>query len=337
MVDLHLHLDGSLTTEDVFLLAEMSGVTLPCPDAETLRPMLQAEPDCQSLGEYLEKFQLPLQVLQTEQTITLAVYRLLKRLAEDGLVYAEIRFAPQLHLSRGLTQRQVVAAAVNGLSRGVSEFEISAQLILCCMRMADNQAENEETVRVAKEFLGKGVCAVDLAGAEAAFPTEKFSDIFTLAGTLDVPLIIHAGEAAGAQSVWTALDLGARRIGHGVRSAEDAALMAILAKKKIPLEMCFTSNLQTKAVANKEAYPLCRFLEQGICVTVNTDNMTVSGTDLVTEYRLLQKAFGLSGDALLQLACNGAEAAFLTLEQKQQLKGQIRENFSPWLTKQRED
>ena len=337
MIDLHLHLDGSLTSEDIFVLAEMAGVALPCSDAERLCSLLQAEPNCESLAEYLEKFDLPLQVLQTEQTITLAVYRLVKRLAEDGLVYAEIRFAPQLHLSRGLTQQQVVAAAVKGLNRGVSEFEISAQLILCCMRMADNLAANEETVRVAKEFIGKGVCAVDLAGAEAAFPTENFSDIFILAKDLNVPFSIHAGEAAGAQSVWTALELGARRIGHGVRSAEDATLMAILAEKKIPLEMCFTSNLQTKAVANKEDYPLQAFLEQGLVVTVNTDNMTVSGTDLVTEYRLLQKTFGLSDAVLQEIACNAADAAFLTIEQKQQLKGQIRENFSPWLTKQHAD
>ena len=337
MIDLHLHLDGSLTSEDILVLAEMSGVALPCSDAETLRPMLQAEPDCESLTEYLEKFDLPLQVLQTEQTITLAVYRLMKRLAKDGLVYAEIRFAPQLHLSQGLTQQQVVAAAAKGLNRGVSEFEISAQLILCCMRMADNRTKNEETVRVAKEFIGKGVCAVDLAGAEAAFPTESFSDIFMLAKDLDVPFIIHAGEAAGAHSVWTALELGARRIGHGVRSAEDAALMAILAEKKIPMEMCFTSNLQTKAVANKEDYPLCRFGEQGIVVTVNTDNMTVSGTDLVTEYRLLQKAFGLSENTLVQLACNGAEAAFLCVEKKQSLKERIQECFSSWFSPQSAD
>lgn len=337
MIDLHLHLDGSLTLEDILVLAEMSGVAHPCSDAEMLQPMLQAAPDCESLIEYLEKFDLPLQVLQTEQTITLAVYRLVKRLAKDGLVYAEIRFAPQLHTSRGLSQQQVVAAAVKGLSMGVSEYGMPAQLILCCMRMADNGSENKETVRVAKEFLGKGVCAVDLAGAEAAFPTEHFSDVFQLAKNFDVPFIIHAGEAAGPESVWQALELGAVRIGHGVRSVEDAHLVATLAEKKIPLEMCFTSNLQTKAVANKHNYPLCRFGEQGIVVTVNTDNMTVSGTDLVTEYRLLQKAFGLSENTLVQLACNGAEAAFLCVEKKQSLKERIQECFSSWFSPQSAD
>lgn len=331
MIDLHLHLDGSLTPEDILDLAEVAGVSLPCRDAESLRPLLQAEADCESLTEYLEKFALPLQVLQKEDTIALAVYRLLKRLAKDGLVYSEIRFAPQLHMQQGLTQQQVVAAAIRGLEQGVTEFGIPAQLILCCMRMGDNREANMETVRVAKEYLGKGVCAVDLAGAEAAFPTENFGDIFVLAKKLDVPFIIHAGEAAGAESVWQALELGAKRIGHGVRSAEDVSLVATLAENKIPLETCFTSNLQTKAVKNAESYPLLFFAEQGLAVTINTDNMTVSGTDLRNEYRQLKEAFNLSEELLMQLSCNAAEAAFLTTHQKQQLKAQISGRFSSWL------
>ena len=332
MIDLHLHLDGSLTAEDILSLAELAGVTLPCDNADSLLPLLQAEEDCKSLAEYLEKFDLPLQVLQTEKTICLAVYSLVKRLAKDGLVYGEIRFAPQLHLQKGLTQRQVVAAAVEGLKQGMEEFGMPAQLILCCMRMADNWQANEETVRIAKEYLAKGVCAVDLAGAEAAFPTENFGDIFTLAKDLDVPFIIHAGEAAGPESVWQALEFGAKRIGHGVRSIEDSALVATLAERKTPLEMCFTSNLQTKAVKNAESYPLCRFLEQGLAVTVNTDNMTVSGTDLRREYRLLQDSFGLSVDALQGIACSAADGAFLPDSKKDMLKQKISDKFDIWLS-----
>ena len=317
MVDLHLHLDGSLSPEDIWVLAEKSGVALPCSCAADLQPMLQAAPDCKSLGEYLEKFQLPLQVLQTEQTIALAVYRLLKRLAADGLIYAEM---------------QVVAAAVEGLNKGISEFGIAAQLILCCMRMADNRAENQETVRIAQAFLENGVCAIDLAGNEAAFLTAGFGDIFALAKELGVPFMIHAGEAAGADSVWQALELGARRIGHGVRSVEDTHLVVALAEKKIPLELCFTSNLQTKAVASVGDYPIRFLWEQGVCATVNTDNMTVSGTDLRTEYKRLQKAFGLSEDILKKIACNAAEAAFISSGKKEEFKKQIAQRFEGWLT-----
>ena len=331
MIDLHLHLDGSLSPEDVLLLAQKAGITLPANDADSLRPLLQVEPDCRNLGEYLEKFDLPLQVLQTEETISLSVYLLLKRLSAQGLCYAEIRFAPQLHLNSGLTQRQVVAAAVAGLNKAIAECSMPAQLILCCMRGDSNLQANLETVRVAKEFLGKGVCAVDLAGNEAAYPTADFGDIFNLANQLDIPYIIHAGEAAGPESITQALDLGAKRIGHGVHAIEDAAVLARLQTEKIPLETCFTSNLQTKAVGSENAYPLCDFLKQGIAVTVNTDNMTVSGTTLQNEYRLLHANFGLSMDTLTELACNGADAAFLPADTKAQLKKQIEENFANWL------
>ncbi len=331
MIDLHLHLDGSLTPEDIFALAEISGVTLPHQDPESLRPLLEAAPDCRNLGEYLEKFDLPLQVLQTEQAIALGVYFLLGRLKQGGLCYCEIRFAPQLHQTRGLSQQQVVAAAVEGLTRGIAQFHLPAQLILCCMRGDANQEANLETVRAAKEFLEKGVCALDLAGNEFAYPTESFAQIFALAKRLDVPFIIHAGEAAGAESVQQALHLGARRIGHGIRSAEDPALCKKLAEAQIPLELCFTSNLQTKAVAQVQDYPLCKFIEQGLRVTVNTDNMTVSGTDLRREYKLLQARFGLSGEALKDLACNAAQSAFISKDQADILKAHISENFKKWL------
>lgn len=331
MIDLHLHLDGSLTAGALLTLAKHDNIPLPCQDEAALLPLLQAEPDCPSLGVYLEKFDLPLQVLQREYAIENGVYFLLKRLAEQGLCYAEIRFAPQLHLQKGLTQEQVVFAAVRGLEKGIAEFGILAQLILCCMRMDSNEEENLETVRAAKSFLGKGVCAVDLAGNEAGFPTKKFTEVFSLAKALNVPFTLHAGEAAGAESVQEALDLGACRIGHGIRSVERDDLMTRLAQEKIPLELCYTSNLQTKAVTDAADYPICRFLERGIPVTVNTDNMTVSGTDLRREYTLLQAHFQLPDDTLLTLACNAADATFLPTGQKTQLKEQIRKKFVHWL------
>lgn len=331
MIDLHLHLDGSLTPGEILHLAKQSGVTLPCAEEEHLLPLLRAEPECESLTEYLHKFDLPLQVLQTKEAVTSAVYFLLKRLSQQGLCYAEIRFAPQLHTRRGLTQRQVAAAAVAGLKKGMAEFGMPVQLILCCMRMRDARKENLETVQVAKEFLGKGVCALDLAGDEAGHPTKEFSDIFRFAKESKIPFILHAGEAAGAESVRQALDLGARRIGHGIRSIEDSALLARLAEEKIPLELCFTSNLQTKAATDVRTYPIRRFLELGIPVTVNTDNMTVSDTCLLREYRRLGELFALSEDTLIDIALTAADAAFLSQEQISRLKETINQTFSTWL------
>lgn len=328
MIDLHLHLDGSLTAEDITLLADLDGASLPCRGDE-LKALLQVAPHCRDLGEYLTKFELPLRVLQTERALETAVYLLMRRLSGQGLCYAEIRFAPQLHLQQELTQKQVISAAVRGLKKAVSEFAMPAQLIACCMRGGDLQA-NLETVRVAKEFLGRGVCAVDLAGNEAAYPTEDHAPVFALAGELGVPTIIHAGEAAGPESIWQALSLGARRIGHGIHATEDAALVDFLAVQGIPLELCYTSNLQTRA-ATQECYPLVRFLQAGICVTVNTDNMVVSGTDLRQEYLLLQARFALTDADLQHLACSAADAAFVSEKDTATLKAQIADRFALWL------
>lgn len=334
MIDLHLHLDGSLSAEEILDLAARSGTALPRQNAASLLPLLQVEPDCRDLGEYLQKFDLPLQVLQTEETLSRSVSCLVKRLALQGLCYAEIRFAPQLHLARGLTQQQVVAAAVDGLQKGITESGIPAQLILCCMRSDTNGAANLETVRTAKTFLGSGVCAIDLAGNEAAFPTKDFAPVFNLAKALGIPCVIHAGEAAGPESVREALALGARRIGHGIHSIDDPTLLAMLAEIRIPLETCFTSNLQTRAVTAPEHYPLGEYLRQGVPVTVNTDNMTVSGTDLRREYLLLRQ-LDFSEDMLRSIACSAADAAFVTPIEAAKLKEQINARFSLWLNPER--
>ena len=189
LIDLHLHLDGSLSLASVRELAAMDGISLD--DDRTLLRRLQVEPDCRDLNEYLEKFDFPCALLQTPAALTKAVSNLRRELARQGLLYAEIRFAPQFHLRRGMTQRQVVAAAAAGLEGA----GVKANLILCCMRVPNSREKNLETVRVAAEFRGKGVCAVDLAGAEALFPTGDFEEEFALARELGVPFTIHAGEA----------------------------------------------------------------------------------------------------------------------------------------------
>lgn len=330
MIDLHLHLDGSLSADDIIELAKLSDIQLPTNDRSKLCAMLTVNPDCTSLAEYLQKFSLPLEVLQTEKSISRAVYLLIKRLSSQGLLYTEIRFAPQLHTSGGLSQREVIAAAIDGLNRGVAEFDFTAQLILCCMRGNNNNEENLKTVRLAAEYRKKGVCAVDLAGNEAVFPTNQFSDIFKLAKCSGVPFTIHAGEAAGADSVKSALGFGAKRIGHGIYSANDEQLMAQLKATHIPLEICYTSNLQTKA-ATADNYPLKTFFEKGITVTINTDNMTVSNTTLKKEYRLVKKRFLLDDSALLQLLLNAVTAAFMQPDDKRRLCEKILLGFSDWL------
>lgn len=305
LIDLHLHLDGSLSLKTVKELADMQAIAIP-EDESLLLKMLQVTPDCKDLNEYLEKFDFPCSLLQTGPAITRAVENLLNELQEQGLLYAEVRFAPQLHTNRGLTQQEVVEAALEGLHRG----KLKANLILCCMRGDGNREVNLETVRTAARYLGKGVCAVDLAGAEALFSTAQFEALFDLARELEIPFTIHAGEADGPESVTTALNYGASRIGHGVRSLEDPALTARLAREEIPLELCPTSNLNTNIFPDMEHYPIVKLMEAGVKVTVNTDNIMVSGVTLDEEVEKVANTFAMTREQMLRLQYNAAEASF---------------------------
>ena len=323
LIDLHLHLDGSLSLASVRRLAAMQQVALPESDRELLA-RLQISKDCKDLNEYLEKFMFPLSLMQTKASITTVVANLAEELRQQGLIYAEIRFAPQLHTDRGLTQAEVIEAAIAGLKQ--SDFH--AGLILCCIRGRDNHPQNLETVRLAGDYLGKGVCAVDLAGAEALYPTADFHEEFALANALGLPLTIHAGEAAGPESISDALGFGARRIGHGVRSVEDDDLVRTLAQRGIALELCPTSNLNTRIFARMEDYPIRRLLKAGVRATVNTDNMTVSGVTLESEFQALMDACALTEDELEALVRNAAAASFADAAEKAWLNDEIDKRFS---------
>ena len=322
-IDLHLHLDGSLSLASVRHLAEMQGIEIPESDDE-VRKLLSVSADCRDLNEYLEKFAFPGMLLQTREGLRESVRALAEELKAKGHIYAEIRFAPQKHCEKGLRQSEAVAAALEGLA--LTDFP--AQLILCCMRGDDNHAENLETVEVAAQYLGKGVCAVDLAGAEALFPTAGFEDVFALAKKLGVPATIHAGEADGAESVRTALRFGARRIGHGIRSVEEAELMKLLAETGVPLETCPTSNLNTVVVSDIRDYPFRKLLDAGVKLTVNTDNRSVSATDIRREFILLAETFRLTASEVKALLMNAAEASFAPESLRNALKQKIEDDFS---------
>lgn len=314
--DLHLHLDGAISLRSARMLAERQKIALPESDAELLA-LLRVPDGCTDLNMFLSCFDFPCSLLQTAEGIRLAVANLLDELAEQGVMYAELRFAPQKSTDCGLTQEEAVQAALAGI------HGIPAKLILCCMRGEDNRAENEETIRLAAKYLGKGVAAADLAGAEALFPTRDFADLFALARELGVPFTIHAGEADGAESVRTALAFGASRIGHGVRAEEDPALVKELAERQIPLEMCPTSNLDTATVHDLRDWPLRRYLEVGVPVTINTDDPGIVGTTLREEYRKLISAFDLRDAEVRMLLENGVRASFAEETKKTELLGKI--------------
>lgn len=194
-VILHLHLDGSLRPETVYKWLKEQGKNI---TLEEVRKALMVNKDCRDLNEYLEKFDLPLEVLQKEENIEQATYELFVDLAKQNVIYAEVRFAPSLHTKEGLGYDKIVEAAIRGMNKAKEEskFKIDGNLILCCMRGDDNTISNLQTIAIAKKYLNKGVCAVDLAGAEALYSTKQFESIFKIADKAGVPFTIHAGEAA---------------------------------------------------------------------------------------------------------------------------------------------
>ena len=304
--DLHCHLDGSLSESCIRRLAEEAGISL---DGCQLEKQLRAEEDCKSLAEYLTKFDLPLRCLTSEKSFTEAVKDVMKTAAQEHVVYLEIRFAPMLSVTENLTANKIIEAAIKGLKEGENLYGVKGNLILCGMRHQPVES-NTKLAEIAADYHGYGVCALDLAGDEAAFPVKQQAEMFRKAKELGIPFTIHAGECGSTQSVWDAIELGASRIGHGIAAAKDETLMRYCADHKIPFEMCPVSNLQTKAVRTMEEYPFLRFLEAGIPVTINTDNRTVSNTSMTKELELLQGYYGIGDKVLAQLMENGKNGSF---------------------------
>lgn len=312
LIELHLHLDGSLRPETVWELAKEQNIKLPANTVDEVRDQMQVPEDCRTLEEYLTRFDLPLLVLQTREALERAAFELAEDLAKEGVTYAEIRFAPQLSIKGGMTQEQAVEAAIEGVKRGMEQYpSIRVGLILCCMRGEDNEEWNLQTVETAKKYLGDVVCAVDIAGAESLYPTERFAPVFEKVREYGLPSTIHAGEAAGPESMKTALAFGAKRIGHGVAAVEDPKLVRRLIEEQITLEVCVTSNYQTKVVPSIEAHPIRRLFNAGVRVTVNSDNRTVSNTNVRKELDILRNVFGFKEQEIEKMEEYAWEARFL--------------------------
>lgn len=326
LIDIHLHLDGSLPFRTVKKLMKKHG--LPEMTNKELCQRLSVSKNCHDLNEYLEKFAFLLTLMQTKSDLERIVFDLLQDLREQHFIYVEIRFAPQLHTQKNLTQEDAVKACISGChdfldwqkSLSDNRPDLHANFILCCMRMKNNHAENLETVTVAKKLLSSGVVGIDLAGAEAPeLEINNFKDVFIKAKSLGIPYTIHSGEAMGPESIKQALNLGAKRIGHGIRCTEDLKLVQKLAHENITLECCATSNLNTKIFNQLDHYPVRRLLHKGVNVTLNTDNMTVSNTSLAHEYHELEIKTGLLPNEEKEMLLNSVNACFASNKEKQRL------------------
>ena len=305
-IELHLHLDGSL---NISYAEKILGTDVSSQMIAT---------GCHNLSEYLEKFNLPIQLLQEKKKITEFSYLLGKDLEKDGVIYAEVRFCPLLHVEK-ISADEVISAVLEGFQK-ISTVKVN--LILCMMRNFP-QEKNKMIIDLVEKHLGQGVCAIDLAGDEANYHTSSFAPLFEEIRKKKIPFTIHAGEADSFSSVDAAISFGALRIGHGIRSIESSSTIQKLIDYGITLEVCPTSNLDTKVVSNILDYPIKKLMNLGVLITINTDNRTVSNTSLEQEYQLLRENFGFEEKDFLQFNLNAIDVAFLSSSEKEELKRQL--------------
>jgi len=319
-IELHCHLDGSLNIDFVQEMLRDQGIVY---EREELEEKLVVRPDCTSLTEYLEKFDLPLRCLQTKESLRRAAYELVRDVSKEGVRYIEVRFAPMLSTENGLNCEEVIESVVDGLQEGEGEFGVYASAIVCAMRNHSLE-QNMEMLKAARKFIGKGVCALDLAGDESAFPTSLFRDLFIQAKEWGIPFTIHSGECGSVDNIREAIELGAKRLGHGIALEKSLELRKLCREKGIGIEMCPTSNFQTKAVEDLATYPLKQFLEEGLLVSIHTDNRTVSGTTLTNEEVVVREQLQLPQEVMKQCTANAIQTAFASDEIKNQLMEEFR-------------
>lgn len=318
-VELHCHLDGSLNVDFVDSMLRKQGIII---ERKELEEKLKVRPDCTSLTEYLEKFALPLLCLQTKEGLEQAAYELVMDAAKDDVAYIEVRFAPMLSTDKGLTCKEVIESVVCGLKKGEEETGVYASAIVCAMRHHSLE-QNMEMLQATRPFVGEGMCALDLAGDESAFPTSLFRELFAQAKEWEIPFTIHSGECGSVDNIREAIELGAKRLGHGIALEKSPELRRVCKEKGIGIEMCPTSNLQTKAVEDFNSYPLKQFLEEGLLVSVHTDNRTVSGTTMEQEEKLVKERLQISDVMWLQCTKNAIVTAFASDEIKERLMEEL--------------
>ena len=323
---LHDHLDGGLRPATIIELAKESGYQdLPSADVTELTRWMSGVAQRGKLELYLEAFQHTVGVMQTREALIRVAAECAEDLAADGVVYAEVRFAPELHVGRGLSLDQVVEAVLEGFRRGSSGRGITVYALLTAMRTA---ARSLEIAELAVRHRDAGVVGFDIAGAEAGSPPSRHLDAFQYVARENFHITIHAGEGFGLPSIWEALQwCGAERLGHGVRIIDDiqvvpdgtatlGRLAGYVRDRRIPLEMCPTSNVQTGAVASIKDHPIGLLRELQFRVTVNTDNRLLSGVSLSSEFHALTEAFGYGRTDIQWLTINAMKSAFAPFDER---------------------
>jgi adenosine deaminase len=317
--DLHCHLDGSLRLSTVLDLAERQKVRLPAETPEGLAKAIHMGQTCESLEDYLVAFDVTLAVLQSEEALYRAAYELATDCAAENVRYLEVRYSPVLHTRHGLKPTTIVDAVLDGLRHAKRDAGIKSNVIICGIRHMDPQT-SVRLAELAVAYKGKGVVGFDLAGAEEGHPARQHRDAIQLIRDNNVNVTIHAGEAYGPDSIAQAVHkCGAHRIGHGVRLRESGELLNYVNDHRIPLEMCPSSNVQTRSVQDFASHPLKFYFDFGLRVTVNTDNRLITDTTVTKELLLAHREMGFTLDDLCTVLVQGFKSTFLPFREKQDL------------------
>lgn len=323
LTDLHRHLDGNIRTQTILDLGRQFNIALPATDIDSLRPHVQVTETEPDLVSFLNKLDWGVKVLGSLDACRRVAMENVEDAARAGIHYAELRFSPgYMAMTHNLPVSGVVEAVADGIKTASRQLPIEVRLIGIMSRTFGEEA----CLRELEGLLAHrdAITAVDLAGDELGFPGSEFLTHFNRARDAGFHVTIHAGEAAGADSIWQAIrELGAERIGHGVKAVDDPALMAFLAEHGIGIESCLTSNIQTSTVASLASHPLKKFLDHGILATLNTDDPAVQGIELPYEYQVAAPAAGLSPAQIRKAQENGLTIAFLSEAEKQALRQRV--------------
>ena len=320
LVELHRHLDGNIRLSTILELARQHNIPLPAQDVESLRPYVQVTDPQTGVMAFIRKFKLPLAVLVDGEACRRVAYENVGDAKREGIDYIELRFSPWFMAEKNhLDPFMVVEAVVDGIAAGVRAFGVNVNLIGILSRTYGPEIAFKELEALLSQR--EAITALDLAGDEANFPAEWFTEHFRRARDAGWHVTAHAGEIMGADSIWHALrDLEAERIGHALSAVQDPNLMDYLADHRIGVESSLTSNVQTSCVKDFASHPIKTFLEHGICATINTDDPGISDIDLLNEYKIAAPQAGLTEQQIHQVQVNALDAAFLSEEEKQTLR-----------------
>ncbi|UQY45977.1 adenosine deaminase [Mixta hanseatica] len=323
LTDIHRHLDGNIRAATILDLGREFNIALPANSLEALRPHVQVVENQPDLVSFLQKLDWGVKVLGSLEACRRVALENVEDAARAGIHYAELRFSPgYMAMNHNLPIAGVVEAVIDGVRAGCQQHDIDVRLIGIMSRTFGEEACLNELEGLLAHR--DGITAVDLAGDELGFPGSEFLSHFNRARDAGFRITVHAGEAAGAESIWQAIrELGAERIGHGVKAVEDPALMDFLAENRIGIESCLTSNIQTSTVAHLSHHPLVKFLDHGILATLNTDDPAVQGIEITHEYQVAAPQAGLSAAHIRTAQQNGLTIAFLSEEEKQRIRQRV--------------